>query len=311
MSISDTTLVYLCTYQGVEYLDEQIRSILDQSVPIELWVSDDGSTDGTRELVMSYVTADSRVKIMNGPKRGFVANFLSVFERKGVSKYPFIAFADQDDLWDRDKLERAQRYLGLSSIPMLYGSATRLMRQDGKVFGFSALRRRPLSFSNAMVESFAGGNTMVINQSAVRWVMDIRTTLGAHRDHWVSHDWMLYLVITLGGYPVVHDPYPSLYYRQHAANLIGENRSVSAQIGRVGRFITGQYGRMVQYHQLPLCLLRSRMTPSAVSILNGYIALRESTGFPSIKKWLQLGLYRQRTLDNFALLIAFIARGFP
>ena len=97
-----STLVFLCTYQGIAFLDAQIRSILAQSVPIDLWVSDDGSTDGTRELVERYVTTDPRVRLLDGPSHGFVANFLSVFENPGVFDYSFLAFADQDDIWDTE-----------------------------------------------------------------------------------------------------------------------------------------------------------------------------------------------------------------
>ena len=306
-----TTLVFLCTYQGIAFLDAQIRSILTQSVSIDLWVSDDGSNDGTRELVERYVNIDPRVRLLDGPRQGFVANFLSVFENPGVFDYSFLAFADQDDIWDTDKLARAQHDLKSNIGPALYGSATRLIESNGRVFGVSAPRPRPLSFANALVESLAGGNTMVLNHSAIEWVTELRATLGDLRDHWVSHDWMLYLVVALGGHSVVYDPRPTLCYRQHSANLVGGNRQLSARFRRGWGLYRGQFREMVRYNEVALSALRPFMTPSISRCFDDYLALRESTWLRSGARWRQAGLYRQQLLDHIALRIAFSLGRFP
>jgi len=306
-----STLVFLCTYQGIAFLDAQIRSILTQSVPIDLWVSDDGSTDGTRELVERYVSTDPRVRLLDGPSHGFVANFLSVFENPGVSDYSFLAFADQDDVWDVDKLERAQHDLKSNIGPALYGSATRLIERHGRVFGISAPRPRPLSFANALVESLAGGNTMVLNHSAIEWVTRVRATLGDLRDHWVSHDWMLYLVMALGGHTVVYDPNPTLCYRQHSANLVGGNRQLGARFRRGWGLFRGQFREMVRYNEVSLFALRPLMIPSVSRRFDDYLALRDSARSTSTVRWRQAGLYRQQLLDHMALKLAFSLGRFP
>ena len=306
-----STLVFLCTYQGIAFLDAQIRSILAQSVPIDLWVSDDGSTDGTRELVERYVATEPRVRLLDGPSHGFVANFLSVFENSGVSDYSFLAFADQDDVWDVDKLARAQDDLKNNIGPTLYGSATRLIERNGRVFGVSAPRPRPLSFANALVESLAGGNTMVLNHSAIEWVTEIRATLGDLRDHWVSHDWMLYLVMGLGGHSVLYDPSPTLCYRQHSENLVGGNRQLGARFRRGWGLFRGQFREMVRYNEVALSALRPLMIPSVSRRFDDYLALRESAWSTSAVRWRQAGLYRQQLLDHMALKLAFSLGRFP
>ena len=302
--------MFLCTHQGVTYLEAQIRSILTQTVPVHLWVSDDGSDDGTRELVRNYEARDERVRWLEGPEQGFVANFLSVFEHPGVSDYGFLAFADQDDVWDPDKIARAHAHMGPEGAPMLYGSATRLIGIDGRIQGVSAPRPRPLSFANALVESFAGGNTMVLNHMAIQWVTGLRASLGELRDHWVSHDWMLYLVMTLAEHAVVYDPDPSMGYRQHASNLIGGNRRLGARLSRGWRLLSGQFREMVGYNEVPLRQLRQYMTPQVASCFDAYLEMQESTGLRRVASWGGAGLYRQHWLDQAALLLAFSLRRF-
>ena len=44
----------MATYQGKQYLEQQLDSILAQTVPVKILISDDGSDDGTREMLNDY-----------------------------------------------------------------------------------------------------------------------------------------------------------------------------------------------------------------------------------------------------------------
>lgn len=311
MHRSDRTLVFLCTYQGESYLEAQIDSILNQTAPLELWVSDDGSTDSTRNLVLRYVDADPRVRLLDGPQQGFVANFSSVFERVAVSDYAYLAFADQDDLWDLDKLARAHASIPQSNSPVLYGSATRLIDECDRVTGLSASRSRRLMFSNALVESFAGGNTMVLNREAIQYVKVLRDALGSLRDHWISHDWMLYLMMTLGEHQVVYDPIPSLGYRQHRTNIIGGNQRIQARLSRARGLFDGRFREMVKHNTVPLANLLDQMTPEVRSCFDLFRKLAQSRRRVTLRQWRQLGLYRQQWIDQRGLDLAVILGRFP
>lgn len=95
--------VVMCTYNGEKYIREQIDSILTQTYPIyELIIQDDGSTDGTVEIIKEYQHADKRIKLFcNEISLGINANFFSAM-RKAKSEY--IAISDQDDIWESDKI---------------------------------------------------------------------------------------------------------------------------------------------------------------------------------------------------------------
>ena len=93
--------VLMATYNGEKYILEQLQSILPQLKDgDELIVSDDGSTDKTVEIIKS-INCD-KIKVVNGPKQGFVKNFINAFN---YSKNDYVFFCDQDDVWLEGKRE--------------------------------------------------------------------------------------------------------------------------------------------------------------------------------------------------------------
>ncbi len=94
--------VAMATYNGEKYIEEQLRTILDNLLPQdEVIISDDGSTDRTRELIASF--EDSRITLVDGPKNGVKQNFGNAISRC-TGRYLFLA--DQDDIWAPDKVMR-------------------------------------------------------------------------------------------------------------------------------------------------------------------------------------------------------------
>jgi hypothetical protein len=98
--------IALASYNGAEFIGEQLASFAAQTrLPFELQVGDDGSSDATLEIVEEFVrSAPFPVHaVRNSENLGFADNFLSTSERCSGD---WIAFADQDDVWLPNKLER-------------------------------------------------------------------------------------------------------------------------------------------------------------------------------------------------------------
>lgn len=95
--------VAMTTYNGADYVATQLRSILNQSVEVdEVIIFDDCSTDDTAG-VLSKVE-DSRVKFIRNPENvGYIQNFYNAIES---CTGDFIFLADQDDVWEFDKVEK-------------------------------------------------------------------------------------------------------------------------------------------------------------------------------------------------------------
>ncbi len=95
--------VALASYNGEAYLEEQLTSILQNlREGDEVVVSDDGSTDGTRDLVRRMASEDGRVKLIDGPCQGLIKNFEHAIS---ACRGDVIFLSDQDDVWHADKVE--------------------------------------------------------------------------------------------------------------------------------------------------------------------------------------------------------------
>ena len=96
--------VAMISYQGAKYIEEQLDSILVTLGPEdEVIVSDDGSTDGTREILARYQQQDARVRMIDGPKAGVKANVENALR---ACEGAYIFLADQDDIWMPEKVEK-------------------------------------------------------------------------------------------------------------------------------------------------------------------------------------------------------------
>ena len=98
MSIS----VVMATYNGAKYLKAQMDSIVPYlEEKDELIVSDDGSTDGSRDIIKGYIKHYPNVRLIAGPCKGVIKNF-----ENGIlhAKNDIIMFSDQDDVWLPEKL---------------------------------------------------------------------------------------------------------------------------------------------------------------------------------------------------------------
>lgn len=111
MSKIHTVSIVMCTFNGVNYLKEQLDSILHQTYPIfELIIQDDGSTDGTIDLLIEYMAKNTCIKLfINEEHQGINNNFYSAIKR---AKGEYIAISDQDDLWELNKIENQLKTIG-------------------------------------------------------------------------------------------------------------------------------------------------------------------------------------------------------
>ena len=94
--------VAIASYNGEKYIEEQIRSIINQSYPVnEIIVSDDGSSDKTVEI-LNRIKDKRIIVIQNNGRKGYCGNFENAL-KKCTGDYIFLA--DQDDLWMQNKVQ--------------------------------------------------------------------------------------------------------------------------------------------------------------------------------------------------------------
>lgn len=300
--------ILLGTFRGQQYLAEQLDSFAAQTYSNwEVWASDDGSTDDTLKILEGFKAQwpAGRLSIQAGPGKGFVANFLALTCNAGIQA-EYYAYSDQDDIWDADKLERALQWLeGVpAGVPALYCARTRLVDSNNREIGFSAPFGNP-RFANALVQSIAGGNTMVFNNAARTLLQKAGPQLAV-----VYHDWWAYLAVSACGGTIFFDPTPTLRYRQHGGNLVGMNSSWAARWQRMRKLWQGQHRTWNENNIAALRMLEDQLTPDNREILNHFAKAREK-GFISrlVHLW-RSGVSRQTRLGNIALFAAVIFRKF-
>jgi rhamnosyltransferase len=158
--------VVLATYNGERHLAQQLESIRDQTRrPDELVVGDDGSVDRTLEIAMRFKeTAPFPVTLVRRDRVGVAPNFLLSLE---ASQGEFVAFADQDDVWLPEKLERSLEALQhYSADVVLYGVKTVDEDLKRKRSGYRNVRRtRGEERLQGNVWAPAAGNTMLQRRS--------------------------------------------------------------------------------------------------------------------------------------------------
>lgn len=295
--------ILLCTYNGQAYLKQQIDSFLSQThQKWTLYVSDDGSTDGTLALLEEYqsLIGKERIQVFSGPHAGFAENFMSLVRNQSI-KADFFAFSDQDDIWFSEKLERSIRELDSlpAGRPAVYCSRTRLIDENRKIIGFSPLLKRAPAFQNALIQSIAGANTMLFNDAARTLLGRVPTGMTI-----IAHDWCIYLLTTAFDGTVIYDPEPTLDYRQHNANVIGASTSFKERIIRIGKLVDGRFKRWSDSNLRILELFEKELTSASFQTLENFRQARQSSIIQRLRLMKRSGVYRQTSVENIGLILA-------
>ncbi|WP_304364168.1 glycosyltransferase family 2 protein [Paenibacillus sp. Mc5Re-14] len=211
----------LSTYNGEQYIDEQILSLIRQEgVSVQILIRDDGSTDNTlgklEHLKRLY---PQQIVIFKGENKGVVQSFFDLVLMSS-NEFDIYAFCDQDDVWNKDKLISAVSCLNklADNVPLMYCSATQMVDQRlSPMKKWPVAPQRPLSHYNALIENVCVGCTMVFNKTTMELVKE---TPPLNINNVIMHDWWIYLCVSSFG-RVVFDPEPRLLYRQHNNNVLG------------------------------------------------------------------------------------------
>lgn len=291
----------MAVYNGERFIDEQIASISNQTLKhIDIWASDDGSKDASASRLRAHGKSWSRgrFEILKGPENGCAENYRSLMRRSEIEA-DYYAFCDQDDCWHDNKLEVAVEHLAPlgNKAPALYCGRTHLVNEHGKDIGFSPLFEREPGFRNAIVQSIAGGNTMVANRAAWKLLSE-----SARRTGFVGHDWWSYLIVSGAGGDVIYDPVPHIRYRQHGSNLIGDNIRWRSRILRIKRLFEGQFFQWNERNLDGLKKCSDLLCDDALTVLHEFESIRsDKSQLRSLRKLARSGMYRQSIYGNLGL----------
>lgn len=217
--------ILLATYNGEQYLEELLDSVMNQSFQdFMCYIHDDGSTDDTVSIIRMYKEKyPDRVTILEYDSYSSSAksNFLSMIE---YVNEPYLMFCDQDDIWLRRKIEILYKAIkkceDRKKEPIIVFSDMKVVNDNLEIINDSYMRYsgndfKRLSFERVFHDNAAPGCTMIMNESVYKKALSYGKVSNIH-----MHDWWVMLIAALTGRIAFIDK-PLALYRQHGENTFG------------------------------------------------------------------------------------------
>ncbi len=274
--------IVMATYNGVAYVKEQLESILAQTNhDWRLIVCDDGSTDGTTDVLALYADRypERIVFYENAVNSGGAgANFMNSL-RHVTSEY--VMFCDQDDVWLPNKIELT--YRAMCNMERRYGRQTpicvhtdllvvdeQLQTIAPSLMCMQKLEGAGRTFTKQLSQNCVTGCTMMMNRALV--------ALAEHKHpaFFVMHDWWMSLLAA--GFGVIgFVNIPLIRYRQHGKNAEGAKDFTGAQraisMAGKGSEIRASLNRTYEQAKEFMRLYAEELTEEKRSVLQAYCSL--------------------------------------
>ena len=231
-------IVLLAAFNGEKFINQQIKSILKQTLkPSKILINIDQSTDKTLSILHGYAKEYPEINILNFKKRfgSASSNFIDLLINTDLTDTNYIALADQDDIWNKDKLEKAiqklqQGYDGYSS------NVEAFWENDRKKI---LVKDQPQLKFDYLFESAGPGCTFVMTKKLALSLQQFLKKGQYNRLH-NYHDWLIYAFARSNKFKWFIDSYPGVNYRQHSSNVFGANIGLKAIMSRVNRVLSGE-----------------------------------------------------------------------
>jgi rhamnosyltransferase len=237
---NSSVLVLLASYNGQDYLMDQVHSILNQKgVEVKIVISDDGSTDSTPEIIKNLCETNANVSCINFNRIGGPAkNFYHLIKfAASENKHKFIALSDQDDIWPEYKLARALKKIMEENLEG-YSSDVLAFNND-LTSSFKLIKKsHPQTKFDYLFETPGPGCSFVMTNNLISLLCK---KLKGKSSCFPYHDWLIYAFARHNNLKWGIDDSPNLLYRQHNNNFMGANNGLTAMLKRLNRILFGEY----------------------------------------------------------------------
>lgn len=300
--------VLVATYNGKCFIEELIRSILNQTwKQLHILVRDDGSTDGTLAIIQKLVD-ENRGKITliqdNQPNLGVIQNFAELIR---LSTAPYIFLSDQDDFWLPNKVElclqclkKAEKKWG-KETPLLVHSDLKVVDHElneihPSFWQFAHLNPQNGSLNRLLVQNYMAGCTMGINRSLAQMIPHIPKGV-------MMHDWWIGLVASAFG-KIVYLKEPTILYRQHQGNTLGAQKFDWKRIFTVffkEKNVLNDKPREQAIHFLRI--YGDSLDSNLRELVEGFIAIKRENFWKQRYLLLKYGFYKHGFLRNIRTIL--------
>lgn len=300
--------ILMSTYNGEDFLAQQIQSIQEQTVQDwKLLIRDDGSSDQTKSIIAKFVAEDSRIHWINendATNVGVIKSFHALLQHEEADYY---FFSDQDDIWLPEKLERslAETTNYPEDLPLMVYMDLTVVDQDLQVMAKSMIRSQSGQANTELVEELTentvtGGVAMINHALAQLWTQT---------DDILMHDWYLALLATAFG-KLVYIDQPGELYRQHGNNVLGA-RTLSKRVKKWLRpsLLFSLYWDLIENSQKQAAfLLEMPLATEKRELVQAFVTVLDK---PMLERWQtlkQYGLKKNKAFHTFVFTTLIISK---
>ncbi|GAA0534207.1 glycosyltransferase [Pigmentiphaga daeguensis] len=234
--------VILATYNGELWIQELLASVLAQvGVDVNVYISDDGSTDSTLAILKEWSQRDCRVRILASERKFGSAgqNFFWAWGQLKGLRFDALAFADQDDIWIPSKLSKQYSHLlegydGVSSNVLAFWPNNT----------FKVINNATALTEWDYVGQAAGqGCTYLISPRLCELYWSAMDRFDLFEI--VHHDWFIYALARAAGLKWFIEKQSLVLYRQHGANEVGSRGTWQGVLARLKKVQSGWYKKQI------------------------------------------------------------------
>lgn len=198
-------VVCVATYNGAKFIRQQIDSILASSLVTRVIISDDGSHDGTLEIIKSI--NDQRLNIVKGPRQGLIKNFEFLLQQVNEE---YVYLSDQDDIWDVKKVQTMLQRL--QSVDLVVSNCVVVDEKLNTIYpSFYNLRNSGPGFLKNVYKNTYLGCCMAFRSEVLKYVLPFPSNVP-------MHDWWIGLSVQMLGRVDFIDE-KLVFYRRHGKNV--------------------------------------------------------------------------------------------
>jgi len=225
--------VLLTVYNGCEFIEEQLQSILQQQgVKLHIFISVDLSSDNSYQWCCAFARKHPQITVLPYGQRfgGAAANFYRLIKEVDFTAFDSVALSDHDDIWLKDKLLTATTKLFEESYDAYSGNVMAFWDDGRQHLINKALPQRKYDY---LFEAAGPGCTYVLLTEPMLLFKQLIISKWSQAEQVGLHDWFIYAFFRSHGLQWYIDPDYKLLYRQHTENQVGINKGWKANIKRL------------------------------------------------------------------------------
>lgn len=302
--------ILLATYNGEQFLEQQLESLLQQTyTAFRVLIRDDGSTDNTLSILQQYISKyPTKFFLLQDDRKnvGATQNFGILLENADAD---YLFFCDQDDIWLSNKIEKSLNIIcnleaGQTSTPCLVYSDMTAVDENGNVTFESVWKQLDLhpayfTLNRLLIQNIPHGCAITINRSMAELAKPLPKQAILH-DHWLA-----LLAVCVGKHQGIETPLVLL--RNHEQNV---TRQKKYSFNKLKRFFENSQSRAMYEYFIAIRVaqaeaLRDRLKSISYTnpILDNFILLKDSSSWQRKQLMLKNKFFRTTFWHTFKMIL--------